>query len=109
MIQQLLVQGLRTLALGHLIMEDLEIIDEDELPVDISLSGQPLPSAMSRLTALSSLALHHIGWEYAPHGLPSLPQVCFAGFSYRQCHPLSESHADIALPKTKPHHVTPDV
>ena len=41
----------------------------------IELDGQPLPATMSRLTALTSLALHHIGWEYAPEGLPHLPQV----------------------------------
>ena len=41
----------------------------------ITGNAQPLPAVMSRLTALSSLMLQGIGWEYAPNGLPPLPQV----------------------------------
>lgn len=37
--------------------------------------SKPLPASMSRLTALSSLLLTNVGWEYASNGLPALPQV----------------------------------
>lgn len=76
------MQGLRTLALGHLVEDEAD--GQIEAPADIGLSGQPLPTSMSKLTALSSLALHNIGWESAPDGLPSLPQVCCAGYDCRQ-------------------------
>jgi hypothetical protein len=76
------VQGLRTLALGHLVEDEAD--GQIEAPADIGLSGQPLPTSMSKLTALSSLALHNIGWESAPDGLPSLPQVCCTGYDCRQ-------------------------
>ena len=68
------VQALRTLALGHL-PYDVELLYNKLPPTPIELDGEPLPATMSRLTALSSLALHNIGWEYNPGGLPHLPQV----------------------------------
>ena len=77
--RQQFVQGLRTLALGHLVEEDAD--GDICAPADIGLSGQPLPTSMSKLTALSSLALHNVGWESAPDGLPCLPQVCCAGMT----------------------------
>jgi hypothetical protein len=63
-----LVQGLRTLALGE--------VSRDDEPIDDVYQGtKPLPASLSLLTALSSLALHNTGWEYAPDGLPCIPQV----------------------------------
>lgn len=63
-------QALQTLALGHL-------TTAPNVPCwsPVPLDGKPLPASMSRLSALSSLALHNVGWEFAPDGLPCLPQV----------------------------------
>lgn len=67
------MQALQTLALGYLpsgpndqyMQQRTSLIEAD----------MPLPEAMSRLSALSALTLHNVGWKYPPEGLPHLPNV----------------------------------
>ena len=62
------MQALRTLALGNL--------PSGGAPFGtLTKNARPLPPSLSRLTALTSLALHDITWEPAPDDLPSMPQV----------------------------------
>ena len=60
-------QARQTLALG-----DLPTFSSTS---PLTRNAQPLPPSLSRLTALTSLALLGITWEHAPAGLPHMPQV----------------------------------
>ena len=64
------MQALQTLALGQ-----LPCYDQWEHWSDVTCNPLALPKTMSRLTALSSLLLTNVSWEYDPEGLPALPQV----------------------------------
>jgi hypothetical protein len=66
-------QALQTLALGYTACHG--VMKAGAPGPLITHNSRPLPAVMSRLTALSSLMLHDIGWEHAPNGLPRLPQV----------------------------------
>jgi hypothetical protein len=66
------VQGLQTLAFGH---HSHCVHEVDPNDTDPDWDESPLPTAMSRLTALSSLMLHNLYWGWCPNGLPHLPQV----------------------------------
>jgi hypothetical protein len=61
------VQALRTLALGTL--------PAASPTYGLTKNAAPLPASLSRLTALTSLALLDVTWEHAPAGLPDMPQV----------------------------------
>ena len=69
-------QKLEMLALGHLPARD-DLPDTCTIPhwSDIVVSEEPLPEPMSRLTALTSLALYNVGWTYTPAGIPHLAKV----------------------------------
>jgi hypothetical protein len=61
---------LQTLALGH-----LPAVSNVPRWSEIAVNDKPLLASLSRVSELSSLALHNIGWQYAPSGMPHLPQV----------------------------------
>ena len=82
------LQALQTLAFGH----HLHCVHEfDPNDTDPDWDESPLPTAISRLTALSSLMLHNIYWEWCPNGLPHVPKVGSAAV-VRGMSPLTEGH-----------------
>ena len=62
------VQAPQTLALGNM-------PSAGGPPGTLTKNASPLPSSLSRLTALTALALHDMTWEHSPDGLPDMPQV----------------------------------
>ena len=69
----MLTQALQVLALGR-----LPRLHSRKLWQQIP--SRPLPSSMSQLSQLKCLLLHNVVREYAPDGLPHLPQVCSANW-----------------------------
>lgn len=70
------MQALRSLAIGSLSSQNWQ----HSL---LAHSSKPLPASLSRLTALSSLALLDIGWKYATAGMPHLPRVGAASAEFK--------------------------
>ena len=71
-ITEVCMQALQTLAIGYL---PSGFRDQYPQRPNLTEADMPLPEAMSRLSALSALTLHNVGWQYAPDGLPHLPNV----------------------------------
>lgn len=74
----MLTQAVQVLALGRLPRLHSRVLYQIPL--------RPLPASMSQLSQLRCLLLHNVVREYAPGGLPHLPQVCSACSGFRNLH-----------------------